>query len=289
MFYSIHYRSFLALLIISLLSGLSSYSSVQAVSLSEDDVNDSTQSVTRHSEVEVSLLKIAKQVTVRILTNSGTGSGVIIKRDRQTYTVLTNHHVVADSPEKGYQVITCDGQLYQARGISQGNFGSLDLALVEFTSNLDYQVVVFGKSQAFSDDEIVYSAGFPAWHFTFNEDIITKFEETRSWGIKAFKLTTGNLKTQLQKTLVGGYKIGYTNDVIQGMSGGPLLNQNGELIAINGLLKYPFQGIKALTFTDGTVPDEQLFQQMEALSWAIPITDIHSLLTKQKILNEFGL
>ncbi len=132
--YSIHYRSFLALFITSILSGLSSYSSVQSGSLSEDNVNNSMQPFARHSEVGVSLLEIAKRVTVRILTKSGTGSGVIIKRDGQTYTALTNHHVVADSPKKGYQVITCDGQLYQARGVSQANFGSLDLALVEFTS-----------------------------------------------------------------------------------------------------------------------------------------------------------
>ncbi len=149
--------------------------------------------------------------------------------------------------------------------------------------------MVFGKSQIFADGQIVYSAGFPAWNFSFDRDTITQFEETRNLGIKVFKLTTGNLKVQLNKTLVGGYKIGYTNNVVQGMSGGPVLNQNGELIAINGLLKYPFQGINAFTFTDGTVPDQQLSQQIEALSWAIPVTNIYRLLTKQKILNEFGL
>ncbi len=55
------------------------------------------------------------------------------------------------------------------------------------------------------------------------------------------------------------------------MSGGPVLNDQGHLVAINGRLKYPIQGISAFTFIDGTLPSQVLFQQMETLSWAIPI------------------
>lgn len=64
--------------------------------------------------------------------------------------------------------------------------------------------------------------------------------------------------------------MGYTNDIEQGMSGGPVLDQYGRLIGINGRLKYPPQGIIAFMFADGTVPSKKLFQQMEALSWAVP-------------------
>jgi S1-C subfamily serine protease len=291
-FSSIRYCCCLVLMSTNLIGGVSFCLTAQAVSPPEqglDYVGHSTQAVTYPPEVGVSAPEIAKQVTVRILTKSGSGSGVIVKRDGQIYTVLTNHHVVADSPEKDYQVLTFDGQMYQARGRSEAKFGTLDLALVEFTSNGDYQVVVFGKSQAVSEGEIVYAAGFPAWHFTWTGDMISRFEETRHWGVRAFQLTTGTLKMQLAKTLPGGYQIGYTNDVTQGMSGGPVLNQKGELIAINGLLKYPFQGINAFIFADGDVPDEQLYQQMEALSWAIPIANISSLLEEPKTSDETGL
>ncbi|MBX9255891.1 trypsin-like peptidase domain-containing protein [Desmonostoc muscorum CCALA 125] len=62
-----------------------------------------------------------------------------------------------------------------------------------------------------------------------------------------------------------------------GMSGSPVLDQYGRLIAINGGLKYPIQGIIAFIFADGTMPNQALFKQIEALSLAIPISKFQQL------------
>lgn len=230
--------------------------------------------------------EIANQVTVRILTKFGSGSGVVIKHEGQTYTVLTNNHVVVDSPEDGYEILTTDGNIYLAEQVNCVNGKNLDLALVKFTSPEDYQVVALPKSKVISEGETVYASGFPAWHFVFQGKKLTKMEETRNWGVKAFQLKTGTIKMQLAKTLPGGYQLGSTNDVFQGMSGGPTLNQQGELIGINGLLKYPFQGIKAFTFTDGTIPKKEDYLQMESLSWAIPIDNVLDFLKEQEMVNQ---
>ncbi|MBD1214715.1 MAG: trypsin-like peptidase domain-containing protein [Dolichospermum circinale Clear-D4] len=230
--------------------------------------------------------EIANQVTVRILTKFGSGSGVVIKHEGQTYTVLTNNHVVVDSPEDGYEILTTDGNIYLAEQVNCVNGKNLDLALVKFTSPEDYQVVALPKSKVISEGETVYASGFPAWHFVFKGKKLTKMEETRNWGVKAFQLKTGTIKMQLAKTLPGGYQLGSTNDVFQGMSGGPTLNQQGELIGINGLLKYPFQGIKAFTFTDGTIPEKEDYLQMESLSWAIPIDNVLDFLKEQEMVNQ---
>ena len=235
---------------------------------------------------DITAAEIANQVTVRIFTKFGSGSGVVIKHEGQTYTVLTNNHVVTDSPEDGYGILTSDGNIYPAKQVNGVNTKKLDLALVKFTSPEDYQVVTLPKSKAISEGEKVYASGFPAWHFIFKGKKITKMEETRNWGVKAFKIKTGTIKMQLTKTLPGGYQLGNTNDIFQGMSGGPALNQQGELIGINGLLKYPFQGIDAFTFTDGTIPKEEDYLQMESLSWAIPIDNILAFLEEQKIVKE---
>lgn len=215
--------------------------------------------------------EIARLVSVRILTASGSGSGALVDRQGQTYTVLTNYHVIADSPEQGYRVITPDGQVQAAWHVSVEQFADLDLALVQFTSANPYRVAAIAPSDTVSLGETVYAAGFEAWHFTRNGNTLVSVEDTREWGIRAFRLTTGRMEMRSPRSLVGGYELGYTNDVVQGMSGGPVLNQKGELIGINGKLKYPFQGIQAFIFVDGSMPSPQLFAKMEPLSWAIPI------------------
>lgn len=58
----------------------------------------------------------------------------------------------------------------------------------------------------------------------------------------------------LKKSLQEGYQLGYTNEIEQGMSGGPVLDQSGRLIAINGRLKYPLTNIQKL----GTVENADL-------------------------------
>jgi S1-C subfamily serine protease len=261
---------------------ITTFSVIQLYAYSHPVVLGATSS----ENFDIPAAKIANQVTVRILTKFGSGSGVVIKHEGQTYTVLTNNHVVTDSPEDGYGILTSDGNIYPAKQVNGVNTKKLDLALVKFTSPEDYQVVTLPKSKAISEGEKVYASGFPAWHFIFKGKKITKMEETRNWGVKAFKLKTGTIKMQLTKTLPGGYQLGNTNDIFQGMSGGPALNQQGELIGINGLLKYPFQGIDAFTFTDGTIPKEEDYLQMESLSWAIPIDNILAFLEEQKIVKE---
>jgi len=237
---------------------------------------------TPHPGFEFAAARTASKVTVRIFTKSGSGSGVIINREGQTYTVLTNDHVVVDSPESGYEVLTPDGKIYKAQQVPTVNPHSLDLALVEFTSGENYQFVQFSRSPNISEGEVVYVSGFPAWHFVFNGDNITKVETTRDWGLGAFKLQPGKIKMYLRKTLVGGYKVGFTNDFTQGMSGGPVLNQRGELVGISGLLKYPFQGINAFIFTDGTKPNRADYRRIESLSWAIPIATVVDFIQEQK-------
>ncbi|AFY82294.1 S1 family peptidase [Oscillatoria acuminata] len=216
-------------------------------------------------------LEIARLVTVRILTQNGSGSGVIVARQGETYTVLTNHHVVMDTPDQGYRVITPDGQDYAAWWVPLPQFGDLDLALVQFTSRHSYRVAEIADSNAVLEGDPVYAAGFPAWYFHQEGDRLVAMEDTRDWGVSAFRVTTGQVVMRSPRALQGGYQIGYTNEVLQGMSGGPVVDRHGALIAINGKSKYPFQGIQAFIFADGSIPSWPLFQQMEALSWAIPI------------------
>lgn len=74
----------------------------------------------------------------------------------------------------------------------------------------------------------------------------------------------------LEKPLEEGYQIGYTNDIEKGMSGGPVLNRAGEVVAVNGMHAYPLWG-DPYVFKDGSHPEQSLKQQMVRYSWSIPI------------------
>ncbi len=212
--------------------------------------------------------QIAKQITVRIFTeNKGEGSGVIIARQGQIYTVLTCEHILFESKDNKYNILTADGQIHQGERQRSPKFTNLDLALVEFTSDRIYVVSQIGNSEKINVGDIVYAAGFPNSH-SINSGAI---ESTRNWGLKAFRFTTGNLGMVSERSLLGGYQLGYSNDIEQGMSGGPLLDINAQLIGINGRFKNPLKGILVFTFTDGTKPSPELFEKMKSFSWAIPI------------------
>jgi serine protease Do len=221
------------------------------------------------------LLK-AQQMSVRIFDDQGLGSGVLIRQQGQVYTVLTNAHVIADHPE--YTILTADGQAYPGQSLNPVPAAGDDIALVQFTSPRQYAIAQLSAPDTIQTGECVYAVGFPSWRLLSP----TRLEETRSEGFQSFQLTTGTIGMLLDKPLNQGYQLGYTNEVVAGMSGGAVLNRQGQLVGINGMLKYPLQGIFAFTFADGTSPSEELFRSMEPLSWAIPLTTIRRTLDEQE-------
>jgi serine protease Do len=226
-----------------------------------------------HQALATNPQEIARQITVRIITNPGTGSGVIISRQGQKYTVLTNNHVVADTWDSQYKLLTSDGITHPAQRINSPQFANLDLAIVQFTSSQNYRVAEIDKSNNLLLGQPVYAAGFPNWHWVDPHKPVS----TRELGLKALKITTGTLEMLSKLPLFTGYQLGYTNDVENGMSGGPVLNEQGHLIGINGRLKHPFDGIDAYVFTDGSQPSQEEFMKMSTLSWAIPIATVKGL------------
>lgn len=230
---------------------------------------DRPDNVSQNSpQVEPSVASVARQVTVRIFTNPGAGSGVIMDRQGQTYTVLTCAHVANASGNGNYRVLTPDGQTHLAFRQRIPALQGIDLALVRFESQTPYRVAILGHFEDISIGEPVYISGFP----NYQERDANALEVTYDWGIKAFQLTTGNLSMLLlDRSLHRGYKLGYTNATKGGMSGGAVLDRQGRLIGIHGRGKQTIQGISAFRLADGTMPSPELYEQMSGLSWAIPI------------------
>lgn len=162
--------------------------------------------------------EIGKQITVIIGGPDGKGSGVIIGKEGNTYTVLTAHHVV--SAPGAYAIQTIDGATYPVYNYTE-LYGA-DLAIVEFTSNRNYQVAQIGNSQQMREGSKVYYAGYPVPQpptlprtYQFNEGIVSS----------------------IIPNAPEGYGLKYSGIALPGMSGGPVLDDQGRLIAINGLLE----------------------------------------------------
>jgi tetratricopeptide (TPR) repeat protein len=177
------------------------------------------QSVLALTSSEVS--KIAESITVRIeLTNSKSqGSGVIIKREGNTYTVITAHHVVGR--EGSYKVFTPDGSSYPLESSQIQKIGTdLDLAVFKFTSNKTYNVAKMGDSAQSATGTDVYVAGFPI--------------ATSAVNVSLYRFTKGEITANASQPLADGYGLVYSNATLNGMSGGPVINEKGELVGIHG-------------------------------------------------------
>jgi hypothetical protein len=90
-------------------------------------------------------------------------------------------------------------------------------------------------------------------------------------GIRGFRFTRGKVLLLLPKPLERGYRLGYTNDIEVGMSGGPIFQAQGLLVGINGRLKDRDPDFGVYAFEDGTQPPPEMIEQMVRSSWGIPI------------------
>jgi tetratricopeptide (TPR) repeat protein len=174
-----------------------------------------TQPVFAQSAAQVSAT--AQQVTV-LIDGQNPGSGVIIRRDGTTYTVLTARHVVATKDE--YEIVTPDGKRYKLNYATLKPLPGVDLATLEFTSSASYPVAKLGNSRSAPSGTTVYVAGFTAPTPAINQSI--------------FNFTEGKLTANAERPLADGYALVYSNNTLPGMSGGPVLNGAGEVIGIHG-------------------------------------------------------
>jgi carboxyl-terminal processing protease len=165
---------------------------------------------------ETDVYQIAKTSTVRI-DGQNPGSGVVIGKAGQTYYVLTAKHVVATPDE--YTIQMADGKNYPINYSLVKKFPTIDLAIVEFNSNQDYAIARLGNSKQMQQGDNVYVSGWPT-----PGTAITK---------PTHLITEGRI-AGFQVEEAEGYELLYGNSTAPGMSGGPVLNEQGLVIGIHG-------------------------------------------------------
>jgi hypothetical protein len=158
----------------------------------------------------------AKESIVRV-NGQNPGSGVIYKKEGNSYYVLTAKHVVATPDE--YEIITDDEQVHPLDFANVFPVPDTDLAIAEFTSDQSYQPVELGNSDQITEGDDVFIAGWP--HAGEAIPYIYQF-------------ITGNISGLPARLLPDGYGLIYTSTARQGMSGGPLFDDNGSVVGIHG-------------------------------------------------------
>jgi Flp pilus assembly protein TadD len=171
------------------------------------------------SSVEIS--RTAKAITVLITEPDNQGSGVIIQHQGDIYTVITAAHVVKQKGKVEYKITTPDDHQYEVISSSIRTApGDTDLAVVKFKATTNYPTAKLGNCNSLESGMDLYVAGFPA--------------ATRVLTKSVFVFREGKVSANSTKTFENGYSLVYSNDTLPGMSGGGVLNSNGELVAIHG-------------------------------------------------------
>lgn len=189
----------------------------------------------------------AQEITVLIRNNgsaSGSGSGVIIGKsgeNPQVYYVLTAYHVVKDQElgkEKGYTIVTPENNSREneevildystVQQLTDENGELVDLAILQFTSDRDYRIATLAnydlKSQVGSNtSQLVFASGWPAGR-----------EEVKRLFTPGFRVGKDLAAALANRSIQLGYELLYTSITYPGMSGGPVLDANGYVIAIHG-------------------------------------------------------
>jgi S1-C subfamily serine protease len=214
-----------------------------------------------------SLCELAKNFTVKIYSGEYWASGILIQKNTQKettkYYVLTNDHVLKDKQQQ-YSIETINKNKYVATVIKKFNQNTpdnndLDLAILEFSSpNANYRLPSVGKWQS---GQKVMAVGFP---------VIPNLKLSQKKG-EIYCTDLAEVSFNLEKPMKQGYQLGYYLAVQKGMSGGVLLNDQAELIGINGKgIPAFFRNPDIYLYRNGTRVEKPL-DKLYASSWSIPM------------------
>jgi Do/DeqQ family serine protease len=153
----------------------------------------------------------------REFRSQGLGSGIIVRRQNDTYFVLTNNHVVSDNggnPVDEIRVVAGNGKEYQAELVAREP--RRDLAMIKFNTPDNLPLAVLGDSDLVDVGDWAIAVGNPLG-----------YESSVTMGIVSAVGRTGGPGDNINDFIQTDASIN------QGNSGGALVNIRGEVIGIN--------------------------------------------------------
>lgn len=202
-----------------------------------------------------------RSISIKVLAHGKTiGSGILFTKRNTVYTVATNAHVL-QSDSAPFQLQTPDGQIYAAALITPPLKQNRDLSILRFNSvNRTYNTAKLATTSPKVGDK-VWASGFPLDPKTITAQ--------PAMPVAGLTIADGQITDILPNAISGGYNIGYDNPIRKGMSGGALVNQDGELIGMNGVHGEPLWNTTDL-LENGSPVSDVLQDRINNSSWAIP-------------------
>ncbi len=172
-----------------------------------------TGSPGKEIKTEKEIKAFANLVTVKIYRKKAEGSGFIIAKKGNTYTVATANHVF-DDKSATYHIHTYDGKEYQATIVNLQKKDNIDVAIATFESTESYQVATLSDS---CPDGKVYVSGYLYGDIQFTSGGVTN--------------SKSNCLSMDEKE--NGYNLNYGAPTAPGMSGGPVFDEEERVVAIH--------------------------------------------------------
>lgn len=153
-------------------------------------------------------------------TESGSGSGVIFKKENGKAYIITNNHVVEGA--SSLKVSLYDGTEVTAKLV--GSDSLTDLAVLQISDDHVTKVANFGNSSDLRTGETVIAIGDPLGKDlsrTVTQGIVSGVDRTVSMSTSAGETSINVIQTDAA--------------INPGNSGGPLLNTDGKIVGINSM------------------------------------------------------
>lgn len=222
-------------------------SNVIQTSTSEDSISDDLSNV---GETVVGVSNIQTADLWAESSESGTGSGVIYKKEDGKAYIVTNHHVVEGANE--LEVTLPNGDSVSAELL--GSDELTDLAVLTIDGSTVDTVATLGTSSDLVVGETAIAIGNP---------LGTEFAGSVTKGI------ISGLERSVEVDLNGDSIADWTTEVIQtdaainpGNSGGALINSNGEVIGINSM-KIALEEVEGIGFAIPIDEAKPIIEQLE--------------------------
>ena len=239
-------------------------------------INNSNSLAERNSRFKF-LNTVAKAVTVKVYVGEDRVSGVLIDTNfankTNTYTVVSNSNIV--NRGNTYRIETSDGVMHKVSRSNQDSVLGIggDFLILQFESTNTYKRALLDNDRVgnVEEGETVIAAGFP----DNRGDLL---------------ISQGKISLLLDKPLEKGYQIGFSNETVQGMSGGVLLDSKGVIIGVIGKGKGALIN-NSYQYQDGTSLSAEGIKKVQNVGLAIPTAsldwwEIINLYSRKDLENE---